>query len=475
VRSVSLQQVAGTTGGTVVGAGSLMCSGVATDSRNMKGKDLFVALKGERFDGHSFLEDAKRAGAKAAVVSPRNPHLERFRRKYPDFPLVEVRETLRALGDLAGFVREGLDIIAVAITGTTGKTCTKDYLVSILSQKYKVAASPGSYNNEVGVPLTVFNIGSRDQALVVEMGARHKGDIERLSQIVKPHFAIITNVGPGHLELFKTEEEVAKTKAELARALPTGGTLALNADDEWSRWISRQTRASVVRFGSGRGANFKASRIRFDSKGRPEFELRGPDFKAEVRLPGVGKHQVANAVAASACASVIGVEVGDITRGLAGATLSPLRMDVAEANGYVVVDDSYNSNPCSLEAALETLNTMGSGRRTIAVLGRMAELGKNSRYYHEEAGKNVVGLNVDLLVTVGKSARSYASAALEAGMPRGSVFRCDGTDDAAQLLNAIVEPGDVILVKASRVVGLDALAARLRDPGFTREKLVANV
>jgi UDP-N-acetylmuramoyl-tripeptide--D-alanyl-D-alanine ligase len=458
-----------------LGAGSLMLRGVATDSRNMEGKDLFIALKGERFDGHSFLEEAKRAGAKAAIVSRRNPHLERFRKEYPDFPIVEVRDTLRALGDLAGSVREGLDVIVVGITGTTGKTCTKDYLVSILSQKYRVAASPGSYNNEVGVPLTVFNIGSRDQAFVAEMGARRKGDIERLAQIVRPRFGIITNVGPGHLEFFKTEEEVARTKAELARALPSEGTLVLNADDDWNRWISRQTKARVVRFGKGRGANFKAVRIKLDSKGRPEFELRGPDLKTEVHLAGAGRHQVENAVAAAACARAIGVEVGDISRGLANASLSPLRMEVAEANGYLVVDDSYNSNPRSLAAALETLNTMGSGRRTIAVLGRMAELGKNSRYYHEEAGKNAVSLDVDLLVTVGKSARSYASAALEAGMPRGSVFRCDGTEDAALLLNAIVEPGDVILVKASRVVGLDSLAARLRDPGFTREKLVANV
>ncbi len=475
MRSVSLQQIASTTNGTFEGTGWLMLNGVATDSRNMNGKDLFVALKGERFDGHSFLEDAKRAGAKAAVVSYRNPRLDKFRKGNPGFPLVEVKDTLRALGDLAGFVRAGLDIVVAGITGTTGKTCTKDYLVSILLEKHRVAASPGSYNNEVGVPITVFNIKSRDQALIVEMGARHKGDIKRLAEIVKPRFAIITNVGPGHLEFFKTEEEVAKTKAELAMALPSDGTLVLNADDAWSRWIARQSKARVVRFGLGRGADFRATRIKLDPEGRPEFELRGPDFKTWIKLAGAGKHQVANALAAAACAHVIGVDVEDITRGPASAALSPQRMEVVESNGYLVIDDSYNSNPLSLAAALETLNTVGFGRRTIAVLGRMAELGKNSRSYHEEAGRNVVSLNVDLLVTVGKSARIYAAAALEAGMPRGSVFRCDGIDDAALLLNTIVEPGDVILVKASRVVGLDSLAARLRDPGFTREKLVANV
>ena len=475
MRSVSLRRIASTTNGTFEGPGGLMLGSVATDSRNMNGKELFVALKGERFDGHSFLEDARRAGAKAAIVSRRNPYVDKFRKNNPDFPLVEVKDTLRAMGDLAGFVRDGLDIAVVGITGTTGKTCTKDYLVSILSVNHRVAAAPGSYNNEVGVPITVFNMKRRDQALIVEMGARHPGDIKRLAEIVRPRFAVITNVGPGHLEFFKTEEEVAKTKAELARALPTDGTLVLNADDAWSRWIACQSRARVVRFGLGRGADFRATNIKLDLAGRPQLELRGPDFRTAIVLSGVGRHQVANALAAAACAHAIGVDFEDIAHGLASAALSPGRMEVVEANGYFVVDDSYNSNPHSLAAALETIVALGSGRRTIAVLGRMAELGKNSRAYHEEAGRSIASLNVDLLVTVGKSARIYAAAALEGGMPRGSVFRCDGNDDAALLLSAIVEPGDVILVKASRVVGLDSLAARLRDPGFTREKLVANV
>jgi UDP-N-acetylmuramoyl-tripeptide--D-alanyl-D-alanine ligase len=475
VRSVSLRQIAGEINGTFRGAGRLTVRGVATDSRDINGRDLFVALKGYRFDGHSFLEDAKRAGAKAAIVSRRNPFLVKFRKDNPDFPLVEVTDTLRALGDLAGFVRDGLEIDVVGITGTTGKTCSKDYLVSILSEKHRVAASPGSYNNEVGVPITIFSIKGGDQALIVEMGARHQGDITRLAEIVKPRFGIVTNVGPGHLEFFKTEEEVARTKAELARALPSDGTLVLNADDTWSRWIARQSKARVVRFGLGRGADFKAVHIKLDPWGRPEFELRGPDLKTGIKLAGAGKHQVANALAATACAYAIGADVEDITRGLATAVLSPQRMDVVEANGYIIIDDSYNSNPRSLAAALETLKAMGSGRRTIAVLGRMAELGKNSRSYHEEAGRNAVAQDVDLLVAVGKIARSYTTAALEAGMPRGSVFRCDGTDGAASLLKAIVEPGDVILVKASRVVGLDTLAAGLRDPGFTSQKLVANV
>ncbi len=475
MRSVSLRQIAGATGGTIEGPVRLNVSSVGTDTRDMADRDLFIALKGERFDGHTFLADAARSGAKAALVARGNPHLDEFRLAHGGFPLVVVKDTLRAMGELAAFVREGLDITSVGITGTTGKTNTKDYLVAALGAKCRVAATPGSYNNEVGIPLTIFEIKKADRAFIAEMGARHPGDIKRLAEIVKPSFGIITNVGPGHLELFKTEDAVARTKAELAKALPPAGAIVLNADDHWSRTIARQTRARVARFGFRRGADYRAKRIELDSMGRPAFELNGPGFTEKVKLPGTGRHQVANALAAAACAHLMGVEPEDIASGLSRASLSGWRMEVVESNGFLVINDSYNANPDSMDAALETLKAVGSGRRTIAVLGRMAELGAGSRSYHEEAGRRVAVLDIDLLVTVGRGARYYAGAALAGGMPRGSVFRCDSADDAAFLLGDLVEPEDVILIKASRVVGLESLSAKLQDPGFTPVKLVANV
>ena len=475
MRSVSLRQVARATGGALEGPGGLTVGSVGTDTRDLPGKDLFVALKGQRFDGHAFLEQAAREGAKAALVQRRNPHLEPFVKAFPAFPVVIVRDTLKAMGDLAAFIRESLEVQAVGITGTTGKTCTKDYLVSALATEFSVASSPGSYNNEIGIPLTIFGARKKDRALVAEMGARHQGDIERLAEIVKPRFGIITNVGPGHLELFKTEDVVAKTKGELARAIPGDGAIVLNADDPWTRWMLRRAKTRVVRFGRGRAADYRATGVSLDSHGKPAFDLHGPGFDLRVSLPGVGRQQVPNALAAAACAHAMDLDPTHIARGLEGARLNPWRMEVIEVNGYTIINDAYNANPCSMDAALETLKELGARRRTIAVLGGMAELGKESRRYHEEAGSRAADLDIDLLVTVGRRARYFATAALAGGVPRGSVFRCEYPDEAAWLLGEIVEAGDVILVKGSRVAGLDSVAAKLREPGFRREKLVANV
>jgi UDP-N-acetylmuramoyl-tripeptide--D-alanyl-D-alanine ligase len=476
VRSVSLKELAEVTAGSLEGPGRVTVSSVGTDTRDLRGKDLFVALVGQRMDGHRFLPDAVRAGAKAAVVASGNPHYGKFRSEQPGFPTVVVKDTLRALGDLAAFVRQGLQVEAVGITGTTGKTCTKDYLVSILSRLYGVAGSPGSYNNEIGIPLTIFAAGESDRALVAEMGARRPGDISRLAQIVEPSRGIITNIGPGHLELFKTEEAVARTKAELAVALPPGGTLFLNTEDRWTRWIARQTAATVVRFGSGRSSDYRASRVSMDGSGRPSFEVRGPGLLTAVRLPCPGRHQVANALAAAACAHEMGVGPADIAAGLERAEMSPWRLDIKEsAAGFTVINDAYNANPRSMSAALETLKQVGTGRRTIAVLGGMAELGKDSRQFHLDAGRNAALLDTDIIVTVGRRARLYAAGALEAGIPRGSVFRCDDPGQAVQLVGEIVEPGDVILVKASRVAGLDELSRALLETPPSGQKMVANV
>lgn len=465
MRSVSLEDVAAGTGGRLEGPERLAVRGVSTDTRTIRAGDLFVALRGERYDGHQFVEEALSAGAVAALVESRDA-----RNGVPlarDLPLVTVPDTLRALGDLASYVRRGLALRAVGITGSTGKTCTKDLLVSVLSRKYRVAASQGSYNNEVGAPLTIFSIKNTDEVLVSEMGARHAGDITRLTDIVRPELGIITNVGVTHLQLFGSVDGVADAKAELARALPPDGALFLNAGDRWTTWISRQTRARVVRFGSGKGSRFRATDIELDAMGRATFTLRGPGFEVQASLPVPGSHQVENALAAAACASEMGVSPAEIAEGLAGAQVSGWRVELLEAPaGFLVLNDAYNANPHSLSAALETLQSLSSSRRAIAVLGAMTELGARSREFHAEAGRESVRRGVDILVTVGRRARDYASAACAAGLPRGSAFRVADERAALELLAAIVEPGDVILVKASRVQGLDRLALALASPDF---------
>lgn len=475
MRSISLGQVARATAGKLAGPGSLKVSSVGTDSREVLVKDLFFALKGERRDGHSFLGKAESAGAKAAVVENGNPKLISFRRRRPGFPLVIVNDTLEALGDLASWVRERLDVLSVGITGSTGKTCTKDLLASILEDEYPACVSPGNYNNEIGTPLTIFQAEKNDRVLVVEMGARHPGDIDRLSRIAKPSFGIITNVGVTHLEFFGDPAEVAKAKSELAVDLPGEGVLFLNAENRWSSWLAKKTRARIVRFGYSRGAQYRAMNVRFNSTGKPSFLLAGPRFKVEVRLGVVGEHQVENALAAAACAHELGVSPEGIANGLARGRLSKWRMEVSETEGgYLVINDSYNASPHSMKAALETLKMIGGNRRTIAVLGCMAELGRARRSYHLEIGRFVASLDIDILVCVGSEARDYSAAALEAGTPKGSVFRCEGRDDAVELLRDVVEPGDVILVKASRVMAMESVALALGSSGFLM-RAAANV
>lgn len=477
MHSVSLKQVADSTGGTLAGEWArLSVTSVSTDTRNISEKDLFFALKGPNHDAHGFLDEAMRKGARAAVVALRNPLAVDFHERHPEFPLVLVRNTLRALGDLAAFVRGTMDIGVVGITGTTGKTCTKDLLVSVLSVDMSVAASEASFNNEVGVPLTVFGVRKKDRMLVVEMGARHAGDIKRLADIVRPDCGIITNIGPGHLELFKTQETVARTKAELARALPDGGHLLLNSDDEWTRKIARQTRAQVTMFGHGRGSSYRAERVLLDDLARPTFVLRGPGFETEVTLDAIGRHQVDNALAAGACAHVLGSAPESIKKGLEKASISRWRTECVMCDGgYTVINDSYNANPRSMEAALRTLVEAAGERRSVAVLGGMAELGSQSAEYHYEAGEKAAELDVDLLITVGKRARQIACGAVAGGIPKGSVFRCEDVPEALELLSCILEPDDVILVKASRVIGLETVPERLAAPAFTSRKLVANV
>lgn len=476
MRSANLGRIAQAIGADLQGSARIKISSVGTDTRELGGVDLFVALKGEKFDGHAFLGEIPRSGVKAAVVERGNALAEQFRGREPLFPLLRVDDTLGALGDLAAFAREGLDVIAIGITGSTGKTCTKDILVAALEKDGRVTSSRGSFNNEIGVPLTVLSASEDDRFLVTEMGARNPGDIGRLCRIARPSHGIITNVGVTHLELFVEPEAVAATKAELAEDLPGEGVLFLNRDNEWSEWIARRTKARVVTFGYSRRADYRASGIRFNGLGRPTFTLRGPGFSLVATLPLIGMHQVENSLAAVACAHTLGMQPSRIAEALQSVEISPWRMQPVEgAGGFLVLNDSYNANPHSMRAALEALKGAAGDRRTIAVLGGMAELGSASRQYHREAGRDVAELDIDILIAVGSQAREYTPSAIEAGLTRGSVFRCEGIEDALELLACIVEPGDVVLVKGSRVVGLERAVERLADPAFEVRQAVIDV
>ncbi|MBN1289794.1 MAG: UDP-N-acetylmuramoyl-tripeptide--D-alanyl-D-alanine ligase [Actinobacteria bacterium] len=476
MKALKLESVAGAVGGTLEGPPVLKVSEVGTDSRDFSGKDIFFAIRGVNFDGHGYLEAAAAAGAKAAVVEAGNKIVKDFQKKHSGFPLIKVKDTLKALGDLAAYVRDAMDVTAVGITGTNGKTCTKDFLASILSREYRVCSSVGSYNNEIGTPLTVLKAEKNDEILVCEMGARQPGDIERLAHIVKPCHGIITNIGPGHLEKFGDQKTVARTKSEIGASLPGNGCLYIKAGDEWTGYLSKRTNAKVVKFGYGKDAAYKAVNIEVNGSGKPKFRIRGPGLSVDVALPVAGRHNILNALAAVSCAREIGVGPESIERGLAEAKLSRWRTEIKEApGGYTIINDTYNANPQSMQAALETLSELGAKKRKIAVLGDMAELGERGPQFHFDAGRELARLDIDVLIVVGPNARQYIEGALGSGLPKGSVFKGADVERAAQYLKAILEPGDIVLIKASRVMGMENIVSKIINNGCSGKKTVANV
>ncbi len=429
-----LSTVAAATGGTLAGP-DVEVDGAVTDSRRVRGGELFVPIVAER-DGHDFVAGALAAGA-VASLSARGPVAG---------PTVAVGDTLVALHDLARLARSRLDAQVVGITGSVGKTTVKDLLVGALGRRWRTAATAGNQNNELGVPLTLLGAADGTEALVVEMGACAAGDLRLLSGLARPTIGVVTSVGLAHTETFGSIEEVARAKAELVEALPSSATAVLNGDDSRVAAMAGVTSATVVTFGLGAGADVTAEGVELDDDLQASFRLRSPWGEAEVRLLVTGRHQVGNALAAAAAALVAGVEPELVATGLAGAFLSPSRMALGRSpEGAVVIDDAYNANPLSLSSALQSLAALRATRR-IAVLGTMAELGAVSEREHRAAA----GLAAELGIRV-----------VAVAEPHYGVEVVDGVEEALAAVGTLRE-GDAVLVKGSRVAGLERLAARLR-------------
>ncbi len=445
-------QVAAATGGRLVAdPDTRVHTSVVIDSRRVVPGSLFVALPGENVDGHDFAETAVANGA-TLVLSAREL----------DVPCVVVPDVQFALGELA---REVLATLrgdggprVVGVTGSVGKTTTKDLLGQLLAPHGPVVVPQGSFNNEIGMPLTVLEADSTTRFLVLEMGASGSGHLTYLTRIAPPDVAVILAVGAAHLGGFGGIEAVADAKREILTGLAPGGVAVLNADDLRVAAMSDSAPGRVTTFGTILSADVRAEEVRTDRDGHAAFTLRAPgDVRAEVTLQLVGEHHVTNALAAGAAALELGLGPGEVAAGLSGATArSPHRMQVTERSDHVtVIDDSYNANPDSMRAALRTLAVMsGRQRRSIAVLGQMLELGEGSREAHDAIGRLVVRLNIDLLIVVGSGAGSiYDGAVHEGSWGDESRFVAD-LDEAKELLRAELRPGDVVLVKSSNGSGL---------------------
>jgi UDP-N-acetylmuramoyl-tripeptide--D-alanyl-D-alanine ligase len=457
---------------------------VCTDSRKVQPGDLFFALAGERFDGHDFVAEVMRQGAAAVVVArDKLPRLEvalHARGGPAEAPpsrcaVIAVDDTRRALGRLAAVYRRDFDLPVVAVGGSNGKTTTKELIASVLSRRWPVLWSEASFNNDIGVPLTLLRLERAHQAAVLEVGTNHPGELAPLVRMVAPRYGVITSIGREHLEFFGDLEGVAREQGALAEGLPADGVLFLNADSEWAERIAARTRARVVRVGLGPQNDWRARSIRFEARagegaeGVPAFgvtfEVDAPDrrFDGEYRLNLLGRHQALNALLAIAVGAELGLSPEQIRRGLLACSPPKMRLQLFEHRGVRVLDDAYNANADSTIAALETLLELPCEGRRIAVLGEMAELGAHSEAAHVEVGRRAAELGVGQVFAVGKMASAIARGAREAGLVR--VMEFEDVESATAVLKRFVKPGDVVLVKASRVARLERISEALRSNG----------
>lgn len=456
---LGLAQLAAAVDGVVVAGGEGDGSGqlrrVCTDSRAVTAGDVFVPLVAER-DGHDFAAAAAERGAGAMLwSSPKDPPA--------GVAIVRCQDTAAGLTALGFWCRQQMAVPVVGITGSVGKTSTKDLAVAALATR-RVAANERSFNNEIGVPLTLANADPGADVVIVEMGARGIGHIAYLTQIAPPRIGIVLNVGSAHVGEFGSREAIALAKAELVAALPDDGLAILNADDPAVRAMADATRARVQLVGTAPDADLRADDIALDPAGRAGFRVTTPAGAADVTLAVAGRHQVGNALAVIAAALEAGMPLPAIVTALATAgPVSRYRMEVSErADGVTIVNDAYNANPESMAAALAALETMGAGRRRIAVLGPMLELGVESDAAHADVGALVAAHGVDALVVVDPVAAPIGIGAQAAGSAAEVRYAADAEAAYADAV-ALVRPGDIVLVKSSNGAGLRFLGDRLRD------------
>ncbi len=459
--AMTLFEVAAATGGRLVDAPdptAVVTRGVVFDSRLVRRGDLFVALPGEHNDGHDFAATAVAAGAVAVLALRR-----------VGVPAVIVDDVLTALARLANSVLYRLPAVTVVgITGSSGKTSTKDLIALLLGRLAPTVAPPGSFNNELGLPYTVLLATPQTRYLVLEYSARGIGHIAALCAVARPHLAVALNVGTAHIGEFGSIDAVARAKSELVSCLRDDGLAVLNADDPLVRAMTPLAPGRVMLTGTDPDADVRAVDISLDEQGRPSFTMLAAGERAHVSLRLHGEHHVANSLSAAAVALACGLPLADVARTLGRARpRSKWRMEVSErADGVTVVNDAYNANPESMRAALRSLAAMTGGHRSWAVLGQMAELGDRADDEHARVGQLVRQLGVDRLVVIGPQASAVHAGAVTAGATGEESVHVPDIDAAVSLLRAGLRPGDLVLIKASRAAGLERVAAQLLEDGL---------
>ncbi|MDO8686483.1 MAG: UDP-N-acetylmuramoyl-tripeptide--D-alanyl-D-alanine ligase [Clostridiales bacterium] len=455
--------------------------GIGTDSRTVTSGELFIPLKGEKFDGHDFINKAFESGAAGALVglSPNMKESSGFEdcqdrdhrvyeicqkykicQKYQNRVLILVNDAQEALGMLAAAYRRKFVIPVVAVTGSVGKTSTKDMIASILAGVYRVHKTDGNYNNEIGLPLTIFKMGADTETAVFEMGMSARGEIYKLSLIAAPTMAVITNIGISHIEKLGSLENILSAKLEIIDGMDKNGIIILNGDDTLLSKLKGNLSVKTVFAGTQATNDYRGSDIRlFDDKVEFNITVRDKVYQAVINIPGA--HNVNNALLAFAAGCEVGLDPGLALHGLATFSSGKMRMNIKKANGFTIIDDTYNASPQSVRAALQVLADMESGRKT-AVLGDMLELGSFGPDEHYIIGKFAAeSAKIDFLITAGPLSHNTARGALEAGMAPQSVFSFDSSSEAALFAYSFLKHGDMILVKGSRGMEMEKVIEKL--------------
>jgi UDP-N-acetylmuramoyl-tripeptide--D-alanyl-D-alanine ligase len=454
-----LKEVAEGVGGSILGDPEAVATAVSTDSRQAQPGELFVALRGERFDGHDFIEETARRGVTMFMVD--SAWCAAGHELPSGCSAVVVPDTMQGLGDLACWHRHRFKITVVAVTGSNGKTTTKEMLARIMTQTGPGIKTEGNLNNLIGLPLTLLRLTGRERWAVVEIGMSAFGEIDRLAEICDPDVGIITNAFPAHLETLGSVEGVAKAKGELFLRLKPGAFAVYNVDDPLISKCPSPAHATRLTFGL-RGAEVSSAQVKSLGKKGESFTLRLPEEEQQVVLNAFGKHNIYNALAAAAAAHALGVPGDVIQAGLEEFTPYDKRFQLEEHAGVYLIDDSYNANPASMAAALTTLKELKGEGRAAAALGDMLELGAGTEAAHRELGRVAAGC-VERLYVLGAQADEVAQGALEAGLTADSVLVANGHDEIAQALLSWLRPGDSVLFKGSRGMRMERVALAVRQ------------
>lgn len=436
----------------------IIITNLSTDSRNIGAGDLFIPLVGDKYDGHDFIPVAFEKGASFCLSQRRDI-------KVPEGKgLIIVADTKQALMDLASYYRSCFSIPVITVTGSVGKTSTKDMITSVLKQEYKVLSTKGNFNNEIGVPLTIFNLSKEHEIAVIEMGMNHFGEIHNLSKIAKPDMAVITNIGTSHIENLGSKEGILKAKSEIFDYMNKEGKVFLNGDDDLLKTLKNKLSFPICYFGFEDNNDIYAKNIEQKGLEGINASIVWDSNEILIKIPSLGKHMVYNALVAVAIGLELGMTIESIKEGIKKYHASKMRMNISKTKkGNYIINDAYNASPQSMKAALDVLSELKEGKRKIAVLGDMLELGSYSKQAHEEVGYYLAKKSLDYLFTLGEEAKNISQAAIDGGMDKEKVFAFLDQEELFNKLNTIIDTKDMILFKASRGMYLEKTVEKIEE------------